>query len=260
LLVLSYFGYQKYQENAKNADLADFAKTHNQNLEKTNKAKVETSIPKEKANKDEKISETLTQESGSVKIAKKVQSEEITERELTGKELEDYNKSFEASPRKIVPYTEPLPEMPDEATAKAMFVDTNNNGVRDDVEIAIVKEFGDDKELVKSYFAQARSFEYRQYIAENDLLYGEYLQKAVDNVRLDVDCRYFVFKSRNIEEAENFLKGNGYDLYEIYNNTSDREKNNDMVYRAFHGHSSAVKVTEESCEKFFEESKTWSEL
>ena len=167
LLLLSYFGYQSYSENQKNSELADFAKTYNETL-KT-----------EKANKDEKISETSTpekantetstQKAENVKVVKEVETEIIEERTLTGKELEDYN-NFVNPPRKIVPYTEPLPEMPDREVNNSTLlgIDTSKPGtpgygVRDDVEIAIAKEFGDDSDAAKFMMA---SMAYQQKMLE----------------------------------------------------------------------------------------------
>jgi len=251
LLVLSYFGYQKYQENAKNADLANFAKTHNQKLEKANKAKAETSIPKEKENKDEKNPETSTQKSGSVKVAKKAQSEEIKERELTGKELEDYNKSFEPAPRKIVPYTEPLPEMPDEEENNSTLfgVDSNYNGVRDDLEILVVKEFGYDRDIIEAVFAGLRSNDRDLFFAKNDSI-EENRQEILNNTSYKVDCYIRLTGDYGQSKSWKIIEKSSY-------NTAERKLLNEKVNNEVHGVMGVV-ATEEPCNEFYERTKSWN--
>jgi len=46
--------------------------------------------------------------------------------------------------RQVSEYVKELPPIPDKEYVKKHFVDFNSNGVRDDIEIEIVEEFGDE--------------------------------------------------------------------------------------------------------------------
>ncbi|MCD5381937.1 MAG: hypothetical protein LR017_01320 [Candidatus Pacebacteria bacterium] len=54
-------------------------------------------------------------------------------------------------------YTDVLPAVPTPREAKRSFVDTNDNGVRDDIEIAIVEVFHRDRQVVESFLLVPKS-------------------------------------------------------------------------------------------------------
>jgi len=240
LLALSYLGYQKYQENAKNADLANFAKIHNQKLEKANKAKAETSISKEKENKDEKTSETSTQ---NVKIAKKAKNNPEKEPpgviEIKGEELKE-----------LLRYKKPLPPMPDEEENNSTLfgVDYNLNGVRDDLEIMIVNEYGDDEYMVELMFAGERIWNHHFYLSQVDELTESQLLEPGTNMAYFVGCAVNRY-------GYEYNRGFGSVLNKKRFNTNKRKESRIKVFAAGAIVSPSVNVNDQICRDFIERTK-----
>ena len=158
------------------------------------------------------------------------------------------------SERKILPYTKSLPELPNEEENNSTLygVDSNGNGVRDDLEIAIVKEFGDNSERTEYMLA---SFRYRQRIFE-------LAERGVDN-----DVYQYLFSRANTlvgcsspklgsgdKAIDLFFKKDNYLEKEIFFNTSERKFANEKAknnMRSFFGGSTGSK---EECEKYIKES------
>jgi hypothetical protein len=94
----------------------------------------------------------------------------------------------------LVPYTEKLPNLPKMEDSKKYFIDENKNGVRDDVEIKIVKRFWEHKDMVESFFADTRTMEYENYLVKNNLLIREKLRESLDFSSMAFDCSNHFYK------------------------------------------------------------------
>ena len=239
---VSYFGYQNYKQSQRNAELSEFVKAHNQGLPITTDTNKDVEIPPQKIlkEKDERV--------------------KVTEEEKPNIEEGEYTPSvaetLEAETRKIVPYTEPLPGMPDEETSKAMFVDTNNNGVRDDIEILIVGQFGDDSDVVDLLFASARGQERLLLTYRNGEVDKDFAQENFNRIGHEIECIGFFLLSKN----ESFFNGLSEKMIKInqsYYNTQERKKAAEYVRKNSGGLGSRIgNVDSQVCKDFVEESKT----
>ena len=227
-------------------DLINFVEEHNNSL----KFKIE---------KNTALSEDIS------KISFGVDENQSEEESEILKPLEIEKKvSFEN--REIKSYTESLPEMPDEEISKEMFVDENDNGVRDDVEIPIVKEFGSDRDLVEAFFAKARISERKIFLAENDMLDYDSIQDFNKLDGANYDCSFNIFTNSSFSEKnfdDDLYRHSEYTkslLGKKYLNTKKRKS----LYQEFEndstGTSLPVGVTDsfEQCKDFFKKTKSWN--
>jgi len=158
------------------------------------------------------------------------------------------------SERKILPYTKPLPELPDEEENNSTLygVDSNGNGVRDDLEIIVVKEFGYDKELTEVIFADLRTSNYNMYLAnnladENGKVPLEYEEEITDNSSYSQRCR-----SRLEDDLYNTLKGK---IYSQVYNTREREGLRKVVRRSIYGGTPVPEINQKACQEFIQKTK-----
>ena len=160
----------------------------------------------------------------------------------------------EDTERKIIPYTKPLPELPNEEENNSTLygVDSNENGVRDDLEIAIVKEFGYDREIVEVVFAEVRSQNYNMYLAENFIdengkIPLEYEEEITGNIFLGSTCRRFIDDSifNRVDKQ----------IFSNIHNTHKRESLREIVGRSIYGGTPVPEITQKTCQDFIQKTK-----
>lgn len=240
--------FQKHADRKERARLQIFVDTHN--------AQVVPSNSETKKAMPGTISEKSTASKGK---KPDIDPHDLPTNKDYGKAEEELDKRIE---RIAVPYTEPLPPVPDATEAKLFFIDENDNGVRDDVEIDIVEEFQEDKAMVESFFAGVQLQEYKMYLAENDLLSEEQIQIALDNTG-----KYFSCGVKYSEDTEYFDDGD--DKYfalnawtdfsvnynhTIYLNTSERSRLYEKFKEKTGGHAiNGAFVSQYECKKIYSE-------
>ena len=228
----------------------------------------ESKLKKQRELKQERLEKIVLEHNSTVSKNKSLKEENLQDtssKQQVKKEEFIYNKDYGKSEAeldgdvKAEPYTGLLPEAPDmeENDATLLGIDSNNNGVRDDIEIEIVDRFGDDKNLVEAFFASNRSSQYAYSLAENDMLTEENIQKIMDNVHYDIKCSALYFrKSKYVNNYEDF-----YNAYkDIENNlldTSKRKKIEKKIAHSFLGGGGYTDANEESCKAFFERTKSF---
>ena len=148
------------------------------------------------------------------------------------------------------PYTKPLPEFPDmrENNSTLYGIDSNNNGVRDDLEILAVKEFWNDRDVVEVVFAGIRANDYDIYLYKNNLINYKTIDEILRRVDIYVPCYIKITSDFNRDEK----------IYKKYNNTPERKKVEKIILKNLGGHiGHSQKTTKEFCKKWIEESKSW---
>ncbi|PID83117.1 hypothetical protein CSB11_02880, partial [Candidatus Campbellbacteria bacterium] len=136
------------------------------------------------------------------------------------------------------------------------FIDVNQNNVRDDVEIEIVEDYGSDRDLVESLFANTRVMQYEIYLAENDLLTEENIQFALDNSYVPIICTEKYYKSSKFYNNKDSFDYN-YLTDEFYD-TKERKKMYDKYFKKIGGYLiEGQTVNDEICQNFFYESENW---
>ena len=166
-------------------------------------------------------------------------------------ELEDIAAAELFKVRKIIPYTKDKPPIPNEEENNSTLygVDSNGNGVRDDLEILAIEQFGYDRELVESIFAGVRTYDYDMYVVDNNLLEDKNVMKEViNNIDRMVGCNYIY--AGNLDDGE--------DIYNKYGDTLEREKNIKYIARRLHGVADDFVTNEKNCKEFFEKTKEYN--
>ncbi len=162
--------------------------------------------------------------------------------------------------RKILPYDKPLPPVPDSKEVAERFVDVNQNNVRDDVEIEIVKEYGSDRDIVEAIFADTRIMRYKLYLVENDLLTKENIGKILNYEAFAFACDVYYYDSSEFYNTKD-VYGDIYDyrkISELFYNTEEREKKLNKYLDKIVGYNlGSEKVDDKICEEFFKESEKW---
>lgn len=244
IFVWSYFSGQNEKISTHNVDVSKAAKATKtkSNIEPINKIKIADPIK-------EKLEEKL--EESNVK----------TEEDL-GSPIHQIGDSDEDEEIEVIAYTSPLPPNPDPETVKYYFIDVNSNGVRDDVEIEIVEEFGDDKNVVESFFAGTRVYERNMWLVDSNFLSKENIQIILDDGVVETSCQILYFKQSEFYEGEEFISDSSYgkfvkELYANYYNTEERISKAEKAWNSTHGYISIPFVaSEEGCQEFFLYTKT----
>jgi len=155
--------------------------------------------------------------------------------------------------RKIIPYAKEKPPAPDEEENNSTLygVDANGNGVRDDLEILAIDQFGYDGELVESIFAGIRTYDYNMYVVDNNLLEDESVMKEViNNIDKSYNCQSYFYGERFYDESVGAIDG--------YADNSLRQKNVTYLARRLHGVADDFVTNEKNCKKFFEKTKEYN--
>jgi len=142
-----------------------------------------------------------------------------------------------------------LPELPDEKenNSTLLGIDSNGNGVRDDLEILTVKEFGNDRDIVEVVFAGVRRRDYSVYIYMNNLINYNSIEKIIKDGDITVDCFIDMTGDYSGDDI----------IYYKYYNTPERKKVEKAIIKGLGGHiDRGREITKEFCEKGIEESKT----
>ncbi|MCH2189130.1 hypothetical protein MK079_04865 [Candidatus Gracilibacteria bacterium] len=157
----------------------------------------------------------------------------------------------------IQPYTEELPPIPDkqENFATLHGVDSNNNYVRDDLEIAVVEKFEDDKDLVEAFFSAIRSNYWRDQIVLNEQFDEETLQKSSWSVDMDVACKSYLYGSSDYDWNNRYSSSK--DISNQLRNTWERKEIAFKLGTATkHITGKILKVDTQMCLEYFQSTKT----
>ncbi len=226
----------------------------------------ESKLKKQRQLKQERLEKIVLEHNSTVSKNKSLKTENLQNTDLKQQvKKEDFihNKDFGKSEAeldgdvKAEPYTGLLPEAPDmeENDATLLGIDSNNNGVRDDIEIEIVDRFGEDKNLVEAFFASNRSSQYAYSLAENDMLTEENIQRIMDNVNYDVGCSALYFrKSKYGSNHEDYYTVSKNIEYEEIN-TNKRKEIEKRIAHSFSGGGGDTNISEKSCQKYFEKTR-----
>ncbi len=159
----------------------------------------------------------------------------------------------------VQPYTGELPPMPDKKLndSTLLWIDTNANGVRDDLEREIVETYGSDKMVVEAFFAYVRSRLLDLLITQEGRFTDDLYEDNISvRSRLSTWCR-----AKYLNESL-FIN----DITELYNisqefskliyNTNFRKKINKEFFSNLDNKLLLWwLVSKEECEIFFEKSK-----
>jgi hypothetical protein len=215
--------------------------------------KKEREMVKEKIQEENKFIQEFNQKNKGKNISNfpSNQKEKISEKE-------EFDNLPDNKPISI-PYTEPLPPTPDPQLVKEYFIDQNNNGVRDDIEIEIVQEFEEDRDVVEAFFAEARVQEYILILSEEVVINKENLQEVLDYTDYFVRCTLDIYKKSVIGERFGFEPNSfisKYDLTNIYFNTEKRKIALNQFLVKLSGHFTNIKsINKDSCQNFFQKTK-----
>lgn len=181
-----------------------------------------------------------------------------TQKQNTVSEKEEYQGvDGDKEKRVIKPYDlSTLPPEPDSELVKTVFVDVNNNKVRDDIEIAIAEEFEDDAELVESYFADSRALEYDLYLARNEMFDRESIEEHMKNIDFSMGCNYLFYQDVYVKES-------GFSYFDMSKilvisktlNTEGKRELADKLSAASHGFAGGYDPAYSECKEFFEYTK-----
>jgi hypothetical protein len=212
--------------------------------------KKEKETVKEKIQEENKFVQEFNQKNKGKNISNfySNQKEKISEKE-------EFDNLPDNKPTSI-PYTKPLPPTPDPQLVKEYFIDQNNNGVRDDIEIEIVQEFEEDRDVVEAFFLVPKIHEYIYYLDDINSTNYEDIQKAVDGLRYAVRCINLYYNRSPFRELDSSNWITYIESFSIsYDNTTKRREKIDRVMKKFSGHTSTVTASENSCQNFFQKTK-----
>lgn len=157
----------------------------------------------------------------------------------------------------VEPYREKLPPMPDKKLndSTLLWIDSNANGVRDDLEILIVETYGADKMVVEAFFAYVRSrmldlkivqeWRFTDELYENDM--------SLRN-KLSVSCSWkYFYNSMSDNASIDFYNKWLYLSEKIYNTKMRRGYNKELSKLLDNRIILWWNVSENECENFFKE-------
>jgi hypothetical protein len=138
-------------------------------------------------------------------------------------------------------------------------IDFNNNGVRDDLEHWIVKEFWKDKMVVEGFFAYVRSDMLDMQILEEWLFTDDLYENDIrKRTKLATWCRSKYFYSSAYEEEKRILYLISQDFWELIFNTKERKKNAKEFFHLLNNRFFTMwPVTDKECKEFFEKTKLY---
>lgn len=153
-------------------------------------------------------------------------------------------------------YTDPLPEIPSKQDAIHGFPDTNNNGVRDDIEILVVKQWGDHKVMVETFFAQSRTSQYDIDAVSDGEITKDEIKKSNELLAKDGACRFFYY-TNTVGSADEYFQEKTYEIVsKNYYNSLTRLGYLEEMRKAVHGSiSRSVKMDHEKCQDYFRQTK-----
>jgi hypothetical protein len=161
----------------------------------------------------------------------------------------------------VKPYTWELPPIPDKKlnNSTLLWIDSNNNGVRDDLEIWIVENFWRDKMVVEGYFSYVRSKALNIKIQQEWIFTDELYENDISRrASLASECKsdfYNASKYPN-SNSEWYLISRSFE--KIRNNTKIREKNAKDFYKNLVGKTyTARNISIQECNDFIEETQTY---
>jgi len=183
-------------------------------------------------------------------------SSAITEDYISDEDDEPNEPVIKTDSWKTSAYTEPLPEKPSRQEAKYGFPDTNNNKVRDDIELLIIEEYGQSEMMVETLFAQARTAEYDLSIASDGSITQEEILQSNNFLSKDSACRFFYY-TNTLGTAEEYFEEKAYQVVsDNYNNSLTRIGYQDDLRKALHGSvSKGLRLNHEQCQSYFKQTK-----
>lgn len=241
LIIIGGFSYLNFKKNKERKELVGFVQEHNISIEKENKVGKQETSPQGKVEVVEINDGSISLNTGSIDG---VDFNSLIQDEVYYKE------------RKIIPYTEPLPEMPDEEENNSTLygVDVNVNGVRDDLEIITVKEFGYNKDLTEVILAGLRAKNYHMYLAENFAKNGRipfdlgHEDEILDNIDYMVGCMAIF--------DDNYSFNNYHDkIYLEVFNSSERKQLNKIIGKSIIGGTTPAEINRKTCQEFIQKTK-----
>ena len=212
--------------------------------------------------KEEKKKEKERNEKMKIELPKFVKEHNATIVKKAQKTKKKIVENPDGTKREVLPYTKELPPMPDEEENNSTLfgVDSNDNGVRDDLEIMVVKKFGDDRDLVGSFFASLRADNYDNYLAKEALennnghISDEDIQKIIDDIDMTVGCiAYYdgVSSFKALDTLTGIIHGKEY-------NTPERKKIDKVVMHNLRGGGGDPEYfTDKLCKDYIEKTKTY---
>jgi hypothetical protein len=161
----------------------------------------------------------------------------------------------------VVSYKWELPDIPNEKlnNSTLLWLDTNNNGVRDDLEVHILRNYWADKMVVEAFFAYVRSNALNKIIQRDWLFTDELYENDIKKRKtLSIWCqwRYFYDSLYNFYSTELYTVA--IEFEQKINNTWLREKNTTQFFSNLNNKFwTARSTSEEECKVFLKETKTY---
>jgi len=253
-LVITVIGgliYFNYQNDVKEA--TPVGKTSS--LEKEALSGVIKELQKEEEKKEKERNEKMK-----IELPKFVKEHNATIAKKAQKTKKKIVENPDGTKREVLPYTKELPPMPDEEENNATLfgVDSNDNGVRDDLEILAVKMFGKDRDLTEAVFSGVRANSYDIYLAKKTIeqkkgyISDEDIQQIRNDISVYIDCiSYYGGMSENI-----LSKSKKFDSY--YDNTPERKKMDRIIMNNLRGGGEDPdNITDKFCKDYIEKTKTY---
>jgi hypothetical protein len=158
-------------------------------------------------------------------------------------------------------YTWELPPIPDKKLndSTLLWIDSNNNWVRDDLEIWIVENFWRDKVVVEGYFSYIRSKALNIKIQQEWIFTDELYENDISRrVSLANECKSDYYNASKYPNSNSEWYLTSRSLEKLRNDTTIRQKNATDFYKNLVGHTyTARNISIQECNDFIEETKTY---
>ena len=160
----------------------------------------------------------------------------------------------------VEPYKGVLPDIPNERlnNSTLLWIDSNNNWVRDDLEVHIVRNYWADNMVIEAFFAYVRSNALNKVI-QRDWLFTDELYE--NDIKLRWTLRWctttYLSKSKfDLDSTDRYLMALEFEKY--INNTKIRNENaKDFFSNLNNKWWTARVIWDEECLKFLEETKLY---
>lgn len=161
----------------------------------------------------------------------------------------------------LEPYRWVLPNIPNERlnNSTLLWIDSNNNWVRDDLEVHIVRNYWADNMVVEAFFAYVRSDALDMVIQRDGLFTDELYENDIKRRKtLSIWCQWRYFYNSLYDFYSTELYTVAIEFEHKINNTQLREENAKGFFSNLDNRWFTAKSTsEEECWDFFTETKTY---
>ncbi|MCH2188682.1 hypothetical protein MK079_02555 [Candidatus Gracilibacteria bacterium] len=171
-------------------------------------------------------------------------------------EADEYDEADELDTQVYIPepYTDPLPPYPNTLinNATILGIDSNHNGVRDDYEVDVVDDYGEDNQVVQAFFAYAHYNRYEMLLGPDTQLSDEKIQELANDSITITFCDGYYFRQSEFYDGGMGDYHASMKIYDRLKNTSKRGKSDRLFSQQFHGFASrSQEPSDEVCQSLY---------